>query len=113
VLPKQFRLRKTKEIERTVKCGRSIFFKNLGIKYLANNLLISRFAIIVGLKVSKKATVRNKIKRQIREIVRLGLSKIKSGFDVVILTKPSIVNKTYKEIEGEIYEVLEKASLLR
>jgi ribonuclease P protein component len=112
VLRKEFRLKKSKEIERTAKCGRSVFLRDLGIKYAPNNLSLSRFAVVVGLKVHKKATKRNRIKRQIREIVRLSLSKIKSGFDVLILTKPSIIGKKHNEISDEIFEALQKAKLL-
>lgn len=112
MLKKEFRLRKSKEIERAAKGGRSIFVKDLGIKYLINNLPVSRFAVVVSLKVHKKATKRNKVKRQIREIVRLNLPKIKRGFDLLIIAKPLIVGKKYQEIEEEILEVLRRNNLL-
>jgi len=112
MLKKEFRLRKSIEIERVAKCGRSIFLRNLGIKYLPNSLALSRFAIAVGLKIHKKAAKRNKVKRQIREIIRLNLDKIKPGFDVLVVPKPSVIDNSYREIEGEILELLKKASLL-
>lgn len=73
-----------------------------GIKAIANNLQYSRFGIMVGTKISKKAVIRNKIKRQIREIVRKNLSSIKTGHDYIIITQPAVKDKGYKEIEESI-----------
>lgn len=112
MLRKELRLNKSKDIERAAKRGRAVFSKNLGIKYISNSLPNSRFAVVVSIKVHKKATKRNRIKRQTREIIHLNLSRIKTGFDILIITKPSVIGKTYKEIQEEILAVFEKADLL-
>jgi len=79
-------------------------------KYSVGDLKIG-FA--VGLKISKSAVKRNRIKRQLREVVRLLLKdgKIKSGFMMVFLPKPNILDKEYREIEEEIVMVLKRADL--
>ena len=87
VLPKENRLSK-KEVELVLKKGRTYRGFFLILKYWKNKLSsedkrLSRFAVIVPLKVSKKATKRNRIKRLIRENLRKRLSQIRPGFDVV------------------------------
>lgn len=81
-------------------------------KYTTEDLKIG---FVVGLKVSKKAVVRNRIKRQMREIVRLLLKedKIKSGFMLAIIAKPDAVDKDYGNLEKSILGILGKSYLLK
>jgi ribonuclease P protein component len=99
MLKKIYRLTKDKDFNRVFKEGHSSFNKMVGIKAVENGKGYSRFGILVGVKVSKKAILRNKIKRQIREIIKLDIKNIKSGFDYVIICLPAIVGKSYEEIE--------------
>lgn len=110
MLPKQNRLKKYKDFQKLFKKGKSLKEDFIAIKFNHNNLPLSRFAIIVSTKVSKKAVKRNRIKRQIREIVRLLLKeeKIKPGFDAAIIPDSKILGKEYKEIEKKIKLCLEK-----
>ena len=84
MLPKQYRLTKNKDFARVAQQGKIIFSYALGLKYIKNNLNYSRFGIIVSLKVSKKAVIRNKIKRRIRAILKENLSNIVQGYDFLM-----------------------------
>jgi ribonuclease P protein component len=106
-------LRLDKEFGQVFKKGRSGYVEMLGIKAFFTKAEESRFGILVSNKVSKKAVERNKIKRQIREILRLKLAKIKPGYDIVIITLPAILGKNYKEIEAAINIILNKVRVLR
>ncbi len=68
----------------------------------------SRFGFIISTKISKKAVVRNRIKRIIAEVIRTRLNEIKRGLDVVFLIKPSVVKITKLELEKETYEIISK-----
>lgn len=113
MLPKKFRLIKKRDFNRVHKFGEFFCQDFLAIKLIKNNQKILRFGFLVSLKISKKATVRNKIKRRLRESVRLKLKKIKSGFDIVIFVRPEIAKKDYWEIDGAINKILGKAKLLK
>lgn len=113
MLPKANRLAKEKDFKKTFQKGKSFFTRILGLKALENGLAASRFGIVVSTKVSKKAVIRNKIKRQISEILRLKLDKTKTGYDVVIIALPAIVDKKYDEIEEQITSALKKLNLLK
>lgn len=93
--------------------GRSGYDKTIGIKVASNNLEHNRFGILISTKVSKKAVERNKIKRQIRETIRLQQEKLKQGHDCVVICLPDIVGKTYKEIEGSINKQFKKLKLYK
>jgi ribonuclease P protein component len=113
MLPKKFRLTKKDDFDLIHRKGRFFGEKYLAIKSLKNNLAHSRFGFLVGIKVSKKAAVRNKVKRRLRESVRLKLDRIKPGYDIIVLTKPEIADKSYEEIDNYIISVLEKGNLIK
>jgi ribonuclease P protein component len=79
---------------------------------LGNNLEVSRIGIVVGNKISKKATVRNKLKRQLREIICPELGKIRSGYDLIISVLPAATDKTYQELEKAVFAGLSHFKLL-
>lgn len=66
------------------------------------------FGFVISAKISKKAVIRNKIKRIFSDFIRLNIGKIKKGYDVVFLIKPSILKATRVEIEKNIYEAITK-----
>jgi len=112
MLPKPHRLNRSKDISHVFQKGRSFFTKILGFKVVKNHLGVSRFGIITSIKVEKRATKRNKIKRRIREIIRLKLPDIKEGYDFLIIALPPIVDKNYQEISETIHQILQKLKLL-
>lgn len=109
---KQYRLQNDKDFKLVFKNGKVFNSKFLFLKIRKNSLENSRFGFIIGTKISKKSTVRNKIKRRLRESIKKKLNNIKPGFDVIIGVKPEIVDKSYQEIEKETGELLKKAGLI-
>ncbi len=106
------RIVKEKEFEKIFKKGKGKYTKNLGFKYLRNNLGFNRFAVVVGVKINKKAVIRNKIKRQIREVLKKQNYKKNIYYDIIILTLPSINLKTFTEIEKDIIYLFQNQRLL-
>lgn len=80
-------------------------------KYTVDDL---RIGFAVGLGVSKKAVVRNRLKRQLREIVRLLLKEetIKHGYHVLVMAKKEVVGREYGEMEREVGELLRRCGIL-
>lgn len=112
MLKKENRLKKKKDFDaifKEWKFKRSLFIL-LGIK--KNDLNYSRFGIIVSKKIAKKAVVRNKIKRKIREILRNRIKEIDRGYDVVIIPSKEIVDKNYQEIKISLERGLKKIKIL-
>ena len=113
MLKKQNQLTKDKEFDNVFKNGKSSYDQALGVKVIANKLNDSRFGILVSTKISKKAVERNRLKRQIREVIRLSLNEIKSGYDFIIITLPSVLGKTSQEIEESLKNHFKKFKLYK
>lgn len=101
---------KNKEFQNVFKKGQGFLGKFLRIKVAKNDLDETRLGFIVSLKISKKAVIRNKIKRRLREIVRI--TETKPGYDIVVAVKPEIVDKNYQEIKKELVNLLKNAKIL-
>jgi len=113
MLAKQHRLAKEKDFKKINITGRSFFTPCFKLKYLANKLEFSRFAIVASTKVSKKATQRNRLKRQLREIIRLNLNEIRTGYDIIIYLKSKALDQHYQELERQTLALLAGARLLK
>lgn len=74
-----------------------------------------RLAISVGIKIHKNAVVRNRVRRQIREVLRLLLKdgKIKNGYYLLVVAKKNILDKVFAEISQETKVLLDKAKVLK
>lgn len=67
-----------------------------------------RIDIVAGLNVSKKAVLRNKIRRQIKEIIR-GLSllnKNKLRLNLRIVALPIVINTKFSELKIDLEKIL-------
>ncbi len=73
-----------------------------------------RFGFVVSTKISKSAVKRNRIKRQMREVVRLLLKdgRIKFGFHIAIIAKSEMLGKEYEEIERSLAELLRRSGVM-
>jgi ribonuclease P protein component len=106
MLAKQYRLQKDRDFESVFKKGKTLSDKFLFLKVKKNDLQVSRFGLIIGKKISNKAVIRNRLKRQLREIIKNNLFNIKPGFDIVVITKSEIINKNYQEIKNDLEKLL-------
>lgn len=108
MLARRHRLVKEKDFEKIFKRGKSFYTKLLGIKILANELAANRFGIIVSSKISKKASARNRLKRQIRQAARELDQELRPGFDLVIMVLPGFLRQDYKTIKSELEKIFTK-----
>lgn len=89
--------------------GRSWAGSLLVMKALPNGLAISRH----GLSVSRhtgKAVVRNKIKRRLREILRV--TPLKPGWDIIFIARLPAAGASYAELKESAEGLLYRARLL-
>ena len=111
MLAKKNRLTRNKDFEAVSKQGKSLANSLLVLKWVKNDLSYSRFGIVVSLKIDKRATRRNKIKRRLREIIRSHLDCIKSGYDFLIIARNGIKDKKFKNLKSSFLKLLKKANL--
>ena len=130
MLPLDNRLKKLRDFNLVTKYGRWIngTFLDLKVLNLAKNQNYfppkedpERFAqqlkvaFAVGLKVSKKAVIRNRLRRQLREAVRLSFkdAEPQPGFFVLVVAKKETLNKEYQALATEIHTLLCRAGVCR
>jgi len=114
MLPKKYRLKKSGDIKSVLKLGRIVREGFLILKARENNLSSSRFAFLISLKVSKKATVRNRLRRKLSEFIRLNLSDIErncSSFDAVLIVASDFSSKSGQETGELINKLFIRAKL--
>lgn len=67
-----------------------------------------RFHFVVGQRVSRKATERNKIKRRLRAaILKLGI-RPESDTEMFVMPTAEIISKNFEEIMEEIERIFKK-----
>lgn len=114
MLSKEFRLAKKKEVEAVFRRGKFARKDFLGLKCLKKNSEEKpKIAVVVSLKVEKRATLRNKLKRQIREIIRKNLPQIEKGYHIVIFAYNGASEQSFGQIKKNLEELLKKSSLLK
>lgn len=79
------------------------------MKALSNGLRLSRYGFSVTKKVGK-AVQRNRLKRLLREIMRL--QPLKPGWDIVFIVRSVAVNADYHQLERTVDKLLARAQLL-
>ena len=79
---------------------------------MKNNLGQNRIGFVVSQKVSKKAVIRNKVRRRLSEAIRIKINDIKIGTDLVLIALPGIEKKDFSEIKETINNMLIKSGLI-
>lgn len=73
-------------------------------------LTVTRFAFAAGRHIGK-ATVRNRAKRRLREIVRRNLDQIQPGRDCLFVARPSTPTADFGELERAVLQLLTRAGV--
>lgn len=102
MLPRVHRLNKDQEIKDLAKRGRSFFLPEFIIKYDKNKEKISKFGFVVSTKVDKRAVIRNRLTRRLRETIREYLPNISPGYSVLIIAKKQALDLDFPKIKKQI-----------
>jgi len=97
-------LKSKKLIDNLFENGKKIFSKDFTFIYLPNEVNINRYVLCVSKKNFKKAIDRNKIKRQIRNMIKLE----KVGYDIAIMVKNSYNIHIFLENKNNLNNCLKK-----
>ena len=89
--------------------GSSAANRLLVIRYLANGSNCSRFGFLVSKRIGN-AAVRNKVKRRLREAVRL--NPVKSGWDAIFIVRRGAGSAKYQDLKDAIDNLLQRAHLV-
>ncbi|MCC5897695.1 MAG: ribonuclease P protein component [Phormidium sp. BM_Day4_Bin.17] len=123
MLPQAHRLRHWKDFQTVYQRGRRARSRVLGLRAYRqsqpanegnspDSVPPTRFGISVGRKISKKAVVRNQIKRRLRAALRQLLPRVSAGWDVVIIAYPEAKECNSRHFLPELEQLLARIEVL-
>lgn len=99
--------------EARVKSGNRFSSKFFLIVTIRNGKSFSRFGFVVSKKIDKRASSRNRIKRQLRFCIEKNLDKIIEGVDMLFIARKEIVGANTKEISFCMEDIFKKEGFLK
>ena len=98
-------LKKSQEYTNIIQKGKNIKNKYFKIFYLPNNTAL--YGITIPKKVGN-AVIRNKLKRQIKNIIMENEIKKQKNYNYVIIIKETALDLTYQELRCELINTFKK-----
>jgi ribonuclease P protein component len=106
--PRAARLVRRADFDAVYQQGRRRSSKQFVVFYRASGRELSRFGMSVKSSLGG-AVVRNRMRRRIREILRLHCQEIATGWDIVIHPRSSVATAAFASLATELVELLRAA----
>jgi len=111
MLSRENRLSKQKDFDLVYQSGRQFHGPHLVVRVAKSDEKELKFGVVISKKVAPRAVDRNRLKRQIGEIIRPAVRKLKDGIKAIIIAKKGILEMDYKSLAAELASVGQKAGL--
>jgi ribonuclease P protein component len=108
---RRYRVRSNARFQEIRQKGRSLSNDLAVLCALPNGLPYSRFGFSVSARIGG-AVQRNRIKRQLREAVRLRMAEVSPGWDVIFIARRPIRDARYEQMDRACARLLRRAHLL-
>jgi ribonuclease P protein component len=109
-MQRQFRLRQGADFDRVRSEGRLWQHSFVAMAVAPNVLGHNRYGFVASRRLGG-AVVRNRVRRVLREIVRLSTPSLKSGFDMTFIARNAIVGQPYSKIKAALEDLFRRAGL--
>lgn len=103
-------VRDSKDFENAIKKGNRTSNTNYIIYVISNEREYYRFGISVGKKISNRAVIRNKLKRQLKSIIDNHKNLYQNHQDYIIIMKRNCLESNYEELENSFLNIMNKIS---
>lgn len=107
----RFRLRQSSDFERLRRVGRTYRQSSLVFSYTPNGLPHNRYGFITSKRLGNAVT-RNRVRRLLREAVRLLHPSLIQGYDVVLIAQAGLVAQPFETVKRILRELSMQAGLV-
>jgi ribonuclease P protein component len=110
---RKLRLRRREDFNVVYRYGRSFANSQFVVYWRRRS---QRGSFRMGVSASSKlggAVVRNRLRRMVKEIIRLNAGKLMDDTDLILIVRKPALSLAYKEMESSILHVLRKSGLLK
>lgn len=111
MMPKELRLKSEKDIKRAAR-GSVVYGDALILRHIKTRNETSRFVTVVSSKVSKKAVVRNLIRRRLAAIFKKAEPIMLAKVDAMVSVKNNAKDLDFNQLKLEVWNLLLKARLV-
>ncbi len=114
MLPRKHRLRRRRDFNRVYRKGIRLHSRHLTLRAYklttspTNDESPTQVGISISTKVNKRATVRNRIKRQIKAAMFHLLPKIAGNWLIIVSVRPGTIECDYWQFLRELEEMIKK-----
>ena len=106
---KELRLRRRRDFDAVFQRGRAWHNELLVLRSLPNALEHNRYGFVTGKRLGG-AVIRNRIRRRLRESIRV--LSASPGWDVVVSAKMPAARATYQDLNRSVVDLLSRAGIL-
>jgi ribonuclease P protein component len=113
MLGEKNRLKKNRDFRFVYRRGKNTAQKRVAVTYIKSR---AKDELLIGFSVSRKvakAHERNRIKRLMRENVRLIIDDIKPGYRIIFTARNAAKDSSYDKIGSDIRKLLKRAELFK
>jgi ribonuclease P protein component len=107
------RVKKRRDFLEAQKSGQKLYSRHLLIYVLPNGFETARLGVTVSKKVDSRAVVRNRLRRQIKEIFRLNQSRLLRPFDIIVIARQNAVTCKFDDLRREMLGALHHGGCLQ
>ncbi|HUC20207.1 MAG TPA: ribonuclease P protein component [Candidatus Polarisedimenticolaceae bacterium] len=106
------RLKQPRAIARVFKRGRQGTSGPIGVKAALNGTATSRAVVVVSKKVSKRAVVRNRIRRRIIAMIGERWATVAPGYDIVVTVHSNIAETPASELIKHLDMAIQRTKMI-
>ena len=106
---KELRLRQKRDFDNVFQRGRSWSNQLLVLRIAPNALPHNRFGFVTSKRLGK-AVIRNRVRRRLREAIRV--MPLATGWDAVVSAKTAAASADFHELKQAVVDLLARAGIL-
>ncbi|MYH67825.1 MAG: ribonuclease P protein component [Dehalococcoidia bacterium] len=103
-------LRRRADFEQVFASGQLVRGRSLALRVLERGQGPTRVGFAIGKRLDKRAVIRNRVRRRLREALRP--LPVRDGYDVVVLGRRSALTASFGALRDDAEAVLRRAGLM-